>query len=370
MALIGEIAGWDARLPCWRKVRHPTRAAAVEHLQRLAHQNGYDITVLETYPCRYCGGYHVGHNSQKARDMSDIRHALSNGGVAVAFLGRQYVLPSELARHPQIRVVDANLLTPRRVPDAFPPNTKLVVVTSDRIDSRLYADITNEAKRRKLPTVVRKGAGVVETLRDALPLPNGPAPAPVPAPQPPPVAAQEPAPATNETPAAAPAPTRKIAPSGAVQRFLDDVWASISPDDTAHAAAEKLLPLALKGMPTTIPSLEQAIRVRRKQLAAYSRRLDRVEHGTPAPVPQPPPPAPALQPPPAVQTAAVQNPPASPLAMVTALDTAIRTLIDMRQFIEQAEARVTELTAENKRLTAENGETQARLDMIRTSLNM
>lgn len=44
---------------CLSKVRHFTREAAQAKADRLRNGQGEDN--IEPYPCKFCGGWHVGH---------------------------------------------------------------------------------------------------------------------------------------------------------------------------------------------------------------------------------------------------------------------------------------------------------------------
>jgi hypothetical protein len=45
---------------CLSKVRHVTREAAQAKADRLMGHQGEDN--IEPYPCKFCGGWHVGHS--------------------------------------------------------------------------------------------------------------------------------------------------------------------------------------------------------------------------------------------------------------------------------------------------------------------
>lgn len=54
--------------PCWRKVRHASRGAADAHRRALSRLPvAYNVDLLESYCCRRCGGWHVGHRIGVAR---------------------------------------------------------------------------------------------------------------------------------------------------------------------------------------------------------------------------------------------------------------------------------------------------------------
>jgi hypothetical protein len=48
---------------CPRKISHPTRRAALEQLRvmRAMRADGLRVKRLRIYPCRACGGWHVGY---------------------------------------------------------------------------------------------------------------------------------------------------------------------------------------------------------------------------------------------------------------------------------------------------------------------
>lgn len=45
---------------CFSKLRHFTLKAAEAHADRLSRGQGEDN--IEPYPCKFCGGWHVGHS--------------------------------------------------------------------------------------------------------------------------------------------------------------------------------------------------------------------------------------------------------------------------------------------------------------------
>lgn len=45
---------------CFSKVRHWTREAAQSHANRLSCSQAESN--IEPYPCKFCGGWHVGHS--------------------------------------------------------------------------------------------------------------------------------------------------------------------------------------------------------------------------------------------------------------------------------------------------------------------
>jgi hypothetical protein len=48
---------------CGQKERHPDQADALEHRARLiAAGTDPEAHLLDTYPCGYCGAWHVGHD--------------------------------------------------------------------------------------------------------------------------------------------------------------------------------------------------------------------------------------------------------------------------------------------------------------------
>jgi len=65
-ARIGDVPSAAViRRPCWRKQQHPSRGAAEAHrraLLRQAHVIAADA--LNTYRCRHCGHFHVGHTAR------------------------------------------------------------------------------------------------------------------------------------------------------------------------------------------------------------------------------------------------------------------------------------------------------------------
>lgn len=66
-ARIGDVpsaAPLRRRLPCWRKVPHPSRGAAAAHLRALRRNPLVkDAATLCAYgPCVHCARFHVGHD--------------------------------------------------------------------------------------------------------------------------------------------------------------------------------------------------------------------------------------------------------------------------------------------------------------------
>lgn len=61
--------------PCWRKVQHRSRGAADAHIRALRRLPVADnADRLESYACRHCGGWHVGHrDSSSAQGQSGFR---------------------------------------------------------------------------------------------------------------------------------------------------------------------------------------------------------------------------------------------------------------------------------------------------------
>jgi hypothetical protein len=49
------------RRSCLRKHRYDTHPAAQHDLYEVARTTGADSTGMHVYPCKWCGGYHVGH---------------------------------------------------------------------------------------------------------------------------------------------------------------------------------------------------------------------------------------------------------------------------------------------------------------------
>ncbi|MBB5351066.1 hypothetical protein HNR46_001300 [Haloferula luteola] len=48
------------KLPgCSGKVRHRSKAGAIQHLKKLNHAQ------MSAYPCRHCGGWHIGKHPKK-----------------------------------------------------------------------------------------------------------------------------------------------------------------------------------------------------------------------------------------------------------------------------------------------------------------
>jgi hypothetical protein len=53
---------WLIRHSCFRKIRHATERAAHDHARRHFETLGKQ---LDVYPCRHCGGWHIGKSSYK-----------------------------------------------------------------------------------------------------------------------------------------------------------------------------------------------------------------------------------------------------------------------------------------------------------------
>lgn len=51
---------------CHGKQRHPTQAQAERHRQRLIRA-GATPDAIETYPCKHCPNWHVGHTKHRAK---------------------------------------------------------------------------------------------------------------------------------------------------------------------------------------------------------------------------------------------------------------------------------------------------------------
>lgn len=52
---------------CTGKVRHLTKGAAEAEKRRLVREEGYHPGRIETYHCRHCGHFHVGHKPRRRR---------------------------------------------------------------------------------------------------------------------------------------------------------------------------------------------------------------------------------------------------------------------------------------------------------------
>jgi hypothetical protein len=50
---------------CSGKVRHDDRGAAIRALKKINNHG------LSGYPCRYCGGWHIGNNRKKIQSRLD-----------------------------------------------------------------------------------------------------------------------------------------------------------------------------------------------------------------------------------------------------------------------------------------------------------
>jgi len=53
------------RRPCWKKVAHPSQGAAAAHVRSLLRRDrAKNPTALNTYRCRHCDLWHVGHRRE------------------------------------------------------------------------------------------------------------------------------------------------------------------------------------------------------------------------------------------------------------------------------------------------------------------
>lgn len=71
---LGDIAtGARALRPCWPKEAHPSQGKAEAHLRALARRDERDAADLNTYACRWCDGWHVGHRPLQKEDLMPRR---------------------------------------------------------------------------------------------------------------------------------------------------------------------------------------------------------------------------------------------------------------------------------------------------------
>jgi hypothetical protein len=279
--LVGDVAPAHLRPRCWQKRIHPTPEAA-RHAADLLRARHPEARGATPYWCASHQGWHVGNDRRRSIDMTDIRHALADGGQVVVFLGSGLDMPAEFAAHPQVRTVRANRLAnhPNRksaIASELPSNTKLVIVTN-QIDRAVNIQLQEELKRRKLTYVLRTSiSAIIATLKEGFEPKNGATPTallltdpPIPVP-----------PATVHEPSASPMPvasssgwkvvppapstTRRQAPKGAVPALIDQHWDAIK--DLSNADAGRYLEPHARtaGLPTKATALEQAVRVARLQ---------------------------------------------------------------------------------------------------------
>ena len=210
--------------------------------------------------------------------MEPQRVDLSQGGIVTVCLGRGFDVTPEFQSHPRVHFVEAHRLRPQDVRQELPPNTRAVVLT-DAIPHATSQRLIEEFKRRRLLYLPRKSSDAVrDTLRmllTHLPAADEQAEA---------AAAQaSPAPdassgngnnghssAEASTPAAAiPTVKRAMAPRGSMPEFVKQ-HADLR-EGTA-AEARRLMGIARKlSFTTTVPSLEQAIRVAKRKVGVGDR---------------------------------------------------------------------------------------------------
>lgn len=282
--------------------------------------------------------------------MRDVRSALSNGGVVTVFLGKDYNLPDEFARHPQVRGVTANDLSPYKARGELDGNTRAVILTN-RITPNVWNALKEELDRRHILYALRiTPEALNNTLADIFDR------------TPPDTSEDEAeeamveavaAPVADEPVVVAPvngnhAPVvRPRAPRHVVPNLIEEHWPTVQ-HMTPTEAARHLLPIAeQRQIPTTPDSIAQAFRVRRN---------------TPQPVTFTPEPAPKTTTP-VVPTPTVGN---ERLEVLRVLDNTIAGLQLVREYVATVETREKELVAAGE---AREKELQEKVDSVKTALS-
>lgn len=270
MVQIGDLIPTDTvqRSPCWRKERHTTREAARIHLERLKDSgNSQDEASLDTYLCRHCNHWHVGHDRLKELPMTDLAQTLTNGGTVTVFLGSGYDLPREYAGHPQIDGVAANELIPSRAGSVLKANTRAVIMT-DRIHYQIQNVLTQELHRRRMACFIRRGDRDLQQALDQIFHRKHEEQKTMQEPTQQPITTPQPTETDTEVEVArriAPRGTSgTIAPRGAIPSLVEELWPQIEgmkPTD----GGRYIYKIAQERHITTTPlSCEQAVRVRRQ----------------------------------------------------------------------------------------------------------
>lgn len=196
------------------------------------------------YRCGRCGHYHLGHDKREQKRMSDSNareHLRSGGGVVTLLLGMGYDVPSDYAHHPQVHGVAANGIKRGAEAAAIPSNTRAIIVT-DRIDQQTYNRLKDAMRHRGLVYISRRNQEAIgHTLADLLPK-NAPKPKPEPA-------------ATNN------GGERTIAGRGVIKALANEADLS---KPTVEEARRLFAVAKSRGIISTLASVEQSIRARRK----------------------------------------------------------------------------------------------------------
>lgn len=182
---------------------------------------------------------------------------LADGGMVVVLLGKDYDCPSEYRYHPQVQVIDSTRVEPTGVSKMIPANARIAIVTN-QIPPPVFAAFKSYASRRKLLYLPRSSAAA---LKDELAKQLAANPVVDQAPTPKPVAK------VGDVVSIVPAKEkegRKIAPKGTVPALLDEAKLDLS-----KGVAEEARRIAdfakTRGIQTTLGSIEQAIRVRKRK---------------------------------------------------------------------------------------------------------
>src|SRR5882672_192244 len=198
------------------------------------------------------------------------RHALQHdGGVVTVILGNKAESPTDWTWHPRVHWIVASQLKRIDVPGAVPSNTKLMFFTDD-INVAVFQPLHNERKRRRLPYMIRKdGSAVAAELARIFPNKVVSPPDAVFSPALPAIDAAS----TNGANGSASAADAKrvTAEKGSVTAFLKQ-HADLTPKHSTAEEARRLFPLArAAGLPSTLASIEQAVRIMKRKAGFGSR---------------------------------------------------------------------------------------------------
>lgn len=208
----------------------------------------------------------------------------TSGGVVTVILGTGVDAPTDWTYHPRVHWVNASQLKRHDIPGAIPTNTKLMFFT-DNISGNVFQPLHDERKRRRLPYMIRKsGDAVGQGLKEIFPNKVIAAPtekfSPMPSISEPDnggsngngAAAPEPAPERGTTTVPGSKNTAAGKPRGFLQEFLR---ANVDLTSTTLSNAEEARRLfkkaQLAGVPTTLGSIEQGVRVMRRVKGLGSR---------------------------------------------------------------------------------------------------
>jgi hypothetical protein len=179
--------------------------------------------------------------------MSELINVTETGGMAVVILGKEFDIPSDYAYHPQVMALLADKL-PTSIEElsAKIPQTAKIVLIGGEIPGPQFGNLRTVFTRRSLTFVQRRNAMALEdALKNIVPIKNI-------------------RPAVDQKSASNGDQAKKkdMAPKGSIQTLVKEA-------DLNKGSAEearRLFGIAQqRGIPTTIPSLAQAIAVAKRK---------------------------------------------------------------------------------------------------------